>query len=314
MISILFYKDADDPAPWLADLARQLPQVRTRVWWPGDDEAADYALVWRPPLALLQPRRGLKALFNLGAGVDVLLEFLRQHPALLPPQVPLIKLDDAGMAAQMSQYVSHAVLRHFRRLDEYARLQEAGRWQTLASRDQADYPIGVMGIGALGARVAADLAAMGFVVRGWSRNIKRLDGIDCRHGDAALPGFLDRLQVLVNMLPLTAATENMLNRSLFERLAPGAHVVNVARGAHLVEDDLLAALADGQLGGATLDVFRSEPLPAEHPFWREPRIALTPHVSALTERGESIRQIAAKIRALEKGETVTGVIDRTRGY
>ncbi len=313
-MDILFYKAGDDATPWLTELAGRLPQAKPRTWQPGDEAPADYALVWKPPIELLRQRAGLKAVFNLGAGVDVLLDFLREHPGLLPAHVPLIKLDDAGMAAQMSQYVSHAVLRHFRRLDDYARRQQAGIWEPLPPRTQADYAIGVMGIGALGSQVARDLAAMGFSVRGWGRSEKQLEGVRCLHGKAALPDFLDGLQVLVNMLPLTAATENILDRALFARLAPGAHLINVARGAHLVEADLLAALAEGQLGGATLDVFRNEPLPPGHPFWREPRIAITPHISALTARSESIRQIAAKIVALEKGEAVAGTVDRIRGY
>lgn len=150
VMDILFYKAGDDAAPWLAELAASLPQARVRTWQPGDHARADYVLVWKPPIDVLRQRAGLKAVFNLGAGVDALLEFLRAHPALLPPQVPLIKLDDAGMGAQMSQYVSAAVLRHFRRMDEYARLQQAGVWQTLPPRTQADYEIGLMGLGALG--------------------------------------------------------------------------------------------------------------------------------------------------------------------
>ncbi len=314
MISILFYKHQDDPAPWLADLARQLPQARIRMWHPGDADPADYALVWKPPLELLQRRQGLKAVFNLGAGVDVLLGFLREHPFLLPPHVSLIKLDDAGMAAQMNHYVGHAVLRHFRQMDAYGQLKQEMRWHVLPPKIQADYPIGVMGLGALGMQVASYLAAMGFPVRGWSRSGKHLAGVQCYSGEETLPVFLDGLQVLVNMMPLTAQTENMLDRTVFNCLARGAHLINVARGAQVVDDDLLAALSSGQLGGATLDAFRTEPLPSGHPFWREPRIAITPHIAALTERTESIRQIASKIEALEKGESVGGIVDLARGY
>jgi glyoxylate/hydroxypyruvate reductase A len=313
-INILYHMAGDDPAPWLADLAAHLPQARVRVWHPEDHEPADYALVWKPPVELLQNRAGLKAVFNLGAGVDAILALLRRHPDLLPHQVPLIRIEDAGMGAEMAEYVHHAVVRHFRRMNDYARQQASGIWAPLPPRARGGHRIGVMGLGALGAQVAASLARSGFPVRGWSRNPKQLQAVECFDGHANLDRYLDGLHVLVNLLPLTADTENILNRRLFARLAPGAQLINVARGAHLVDEDLLGALADGQLAGATLDVFRQEPLPANHPFWREPRIEITPHVSAMTQRTESIRQIADKIKALEHGEPVAGIVDRTRGY
>jgi glyoxylate/hydroxypyruvate reductase A len=313
-MNILYHMAGDDPAPWLSDLAAHLPHARVRVWQAGDREPADYALVWKPPLELLQNRTGLKAVFNLGAGVDAILDFLDRHPDLLPPHVPLIRIEDAGMGAQMAEYVNHAIVRHFRRMNDYARQQQSGIWQPLAPRVQSGHYVGVMGMGALGAQVAASLAAAGFPVRGWSRSPKQVDGVQCYHGDEGLDRFLNGLQVVVNLLPLTADTENILDRRLFAKLARGAQLINVARGAHVVDADLLSALADGQLATATLDVFRQEPLPASHPFWREPRIEITPHVSAMTQRAESIRQIAAKINALERGAAVEGIVDRVRGY
>lgn len=151
-------------------------------------------------------------------------------------------------------------------------------------------------------------------MRGWSRSAKSVEGIDCRAGADALPGFLAGTRVLINVLPLTADTENVLDAALFDQLEAGAYLVNVARGKHLVEDDLLAAVARGQIAGAALDVFRTEPLPADHPFWTEPRIRITPHISALTLREVSIAQIARKIRALEAGELIAGIVDLQRGY
>jgi glyoxylate/hydroxypyruvate reductase A len=313
-MNILYHMAGDDPAPWLAELAALLPQARVRVWQPEDRAPADYALVWRPPIELLQHRAGLKAVFNLGAGVDAILALLRRHPDLLPQQVPLIRIEDAGMGTEMAEYVNHAVVRHFRRMNDYARQRASGIWEPLPPRARTAHRIGVMGLGALGTQVAASLAAAGFPVRGWSRSPKQVEAVECVDGHASLDRFLDGLQVLVNLLPLTADTENILNRRLFARLAPGAQLINVARGAHLVDEDLLSALAEGQLAAATLDVFRQEPLPANHPFWREPRIEITPHVSATTQRTESIRQITDKIKALERGELVTGIVDRTLGY
>lgn len=309
-MKILVHTGSGDPAAWIADLAALLPEAQARVWQPGDTGCADYALVWKPHPEVLRGRTGLKAIFNLGAGVDALLA----QPEALPPGVPVIKLDDAGMGIQMVHYVSHAVLRHFRRLDEYARLKARGLWQELPPRKQTEHTIGVMGLGALGAQVAEALARLGFPVRGWSRSPKELSGVATFHADAGFAPFLDGLHVLVNMLPLTPGTDGILNLRLFAQLAAGAQLINVARGAHLVDEDLMQALACGQLANATLDVFRTEPLPADHPFWREPNIEITPHISALTERTESVRQIVQKIASLEKGEPVTGIIDPTRGY
>jgi len=311
---ILLSSAGGDQSRWLTELGNSLPQAQVRIWQAGDSAPADYALVWKPPVEALRGRAGLKAVFNLGAGVDPLLAMLRQYPDLLPPAVPLIKLDDAGMAQQMVQYVSYAVLRHFRRFDDYARQQQAGRWQTLPRRRMEDCRVGILGLGALGAQVAASLVQQGFPVSGWSRSAKQLPGVASYAGTAELGSFLSSLQVLVNMLPLTADTENILNLEVFNQMNRGAAVINVARGAHLVESDLLAALESGQLAGATLDVFREEPLPTEHPFWSEPRIEITPHISALTVRMDSIAQIVEKIQSLERGEAVSGVIDRARGY
>jgi glyoxylate/hydroxypyruvate reductase A len=313
-MKILFQSASDDVDAWLAELARALPDAELRAWRDGDTAPADYALVWRPPHAFFAPRDGLRAIFNLGAGVDALLALERAHPGTLPPRVPLVRLEDSGMAQQMVDYATHAVLRYLRRFDEYDLLQRERRWQTLAPHPRATFTVGVLGLGVLGARVAAALAALGLPVRGYSRSAKRIDGVATYAGDAELDAFLDGTQVLVNLLPSTPDTDGILNARTFARLAPGAYVINVARGAHLVEADLLDALASGRVAAATLDVFAHEPLPAEHPFWRHPRISLTPHVSAETPRTDAIEQIAGKIRALERGAPIGGIVDLARGY
>jgi len=295
------------PEPWLKGLAAALPQARVSEWRPGLP-VADYAVVWAPPQAMLDEQAGVKALFAMGAGVDALLQ--RQ----LPPQTLLVRLDDAGMAVQMAEYVCHAVARYSRGFAAYEADATRAVWQQRLPRLRADCPIGIMGLGVLGRRVAQALRDLGYPVHGWSRTPQVLDGVVSHHGPQGLPGFLASCQVLVNLLPLTPLTRDILNRDTLGRLRPGAYLVNVARGAHLVEEDLLALLDSGQLSGATLDVFRTEPLPADHPFWQHPRLTLTPHISALTQREESIAQIACKIDALERGETVAGVVDVARGY
>jgi len=218
------------------------------------------------------------------------------------------------MAVQMAEYVCHAVIRHFREFDAYDAAQVQAHWAFRKPRRRNDFSIGVLGQGVLGARVAQALRGFDFPVNGWSRTPKTVAGVNGYAGAEQLDDFLAASQVLVNLLPLTDDTRDILNRRTLSRLRPGGYVINVARGAHLVEDDLLALLDSGHLAGATLDVFRTEPLPPEHPFWRHPRVTVTPHTSARTLRDESIAQIAHKIRALQRGEPIAGVVDRARGY
>ena len=293
--------------PWLQGLAAVLPQADIHVWQPGAPQA-DYAVVWAPPQQFIDEQAGLKALFNIGAGVDGLLK-LR-----LPPAMRVVRLDDAGMAVQMAEYVCHALIRHFREFDEYEASAQAGRWSYRKPRERRDFPVGVMGLGVLGERVARAVAQFEFPVLGWSRSPKQVEGVQCFHGAEGFNDFLAASRVLVNLLPLTPDTANVINHNTLARLLPGAYVINVARGAHLVDEDLLAAIASGHVAGATLDVFRTEPLPAGHAFWNHPRIALTPHTSARTLRDESIAQIARKIAALQRGEAVAGIVNPARGY
>jgi glyoxylate/hydroxypyruvate reductase len=214
----------------------------------------------------------------------------------------------------MAEYVCHAVIRHFREFDGYEADIAAGQWSYRKPRNRADWPVGVMGMGVLGERVARALGQFEFPVHGWSRTPKAVEGVVCHAGADRFDTFLSSCRVLVNLLPLTPDTQDILNRKTLARLQPGAYVINVARGAHLVEDDLIHLLDSGHLSGATLDVFRTEPLPADHPFWHHPKVTVTPHTSARTLRDESIAQIAGKIVALSRGEPIAGVVHRDRGY
>lgn len=306
-MKLLFCCAGTKPEPWIAGLRAALPAADVAVWEPGAP-AADYAVVWAPPQAFLDEQPGLKAVFNIGAGVDALLK-LR-----LPPTARVVRLDDAGMSVQMAEYVCHAVIRHFREFDGYEADVRQGRWSYRKPRSRADFAVGVMGLGVLGSRVAQALRVFEFPVNGWSRSPKALDGVRGFSGREGFNDFLAASRVLVNLLPLTPDTQDILNRDTLSRLQPGGYVINVARGAHLVDEDLLALLDEGHLAGATLDVFRTEPLPAGHPFWAHPKITVTPHTSARTLRDESIAQIAGKIRALEQGEPIAGIVDPVRGY
>jgi glyoxylate/hydroxypyruvate reductase A len=307
---LLFYAPDTDPARWLAELNDALPEAQVRIWQDGDDAPADYAVVWKPPAAMLRGRTDLKGIFNLGAGVDAIL----QLGDALPAGVPIVRLDDAGMAVQMAEYVTYAILRYFRRFDEFDAQARRAQWRFLKPHEKKDFTVGILGLGVLGTRIAEALARFDFPLRGWSRSQKVLPGIRCYAGAQGLDDFLRGTSALVCVLPLTPETAGILNRANLAKLEKGAYLVNVARGAHVVEDELLALVQEGHIAGATLDVFDQEPLPAAHPFWQESRISITPHVAALTLRGDSIRQIAEKIRAMERAEPIAGQVDRTKGY
>jgi glyoxylate/hydroxypyruvate reductase A len=293
--------------PWLEGLRAAFPDAAVEVWAPGAPQA-DHAVVWAPPQQFLDEQQALKGLFNIGAGVDALLQ-LR-----LPPGVKVVRLDDAGMSVQMAEYVCHAVIRHFREFDGYEADVKQGKWSFRKPRSRSEFPVGVLGLGVLGERVAKALRMFEFPVHGWSRSEKAIEGVLTHHGDDGLDAFLAQSRVLVNLLPLTADTRDMLNRDTLSQLKTGGYVINVARGAHLVDKDLIDLLDSGHLAGATLDVFRTEPLPAGHAFWTHPKITVTPHTSARTLRTESIAQIAGKIAALERGAPVAGIVDPVRGY
>lgn len=293
--------------PWLHGLRAALPGAPIDLWVPGAP-LADYAVVWAPPQAFLDEQTRLKAIFNIGAGVDALMG-LR-----LPANTRVVRLDDAGMSVQMAEYVCHAVIRHCREFDGYEADMQEGTWSYRRPHSRADFPVGVMGLGVLGQRVAQALRIFEFPVNGWSRSPRAVEGVTCFSGDAGLQDFLAASRGLVCLLPLTADTQNIMNHDNLSRLQDGGYVINVARGAHLVDEDLLALVDSGHLAGATLDVFRTEPLPAEHPFWKHPKITVTPHTSARTLRNESIAQIVGKIQALERGDPIAGVVDPERGY
>jgi glyoxylate/hydroxypyruvate reductase A len=309
-LQILFFNsDPESHAGWLQLLSAALPGATVRLWQPGDDAPADYALVWQQPPELLQKPRGLKAVFNLGAGVDAVLKQLAQQPEL-----PLIRIDDGAMAIQMAEYACYGVLHYFRQFDRYGQQARDSQWVRLAPRDKSQFTVGILGLGVLGTRIGQALRHFDFPVQGWTRGPRPQSDIPSFHGADGLQQILRTSNVLVCILPLTGETRGLLDRAALAQLPPHSYIINVARGAHIVQDDLLALIHSGHLAGAMLDVFDEEPLPPQHPFWQEPRITITPHISAKTVRTESIRQITQKIAALERGENVAGLVDRNKGY
>ncbi|MBE0488068.1 MAG: glyoxylate/hydroxypyruvate reductase A [Halomonas sp.] len=307
----------DEAEQWRDALAERLPEaeVITSAAPPEQRRQADYLAVWKPPEALLREPGALKGIVNLGAGVDALLN----NPGL-PEGVPIVKLRDAGMGELIGDYVRYGLLHFQRDFDRYRRQQHAGEWREHAVMDKADWPVGVLGLGAIGAKVAAMVADDGFPVHGWSRTPKALDGITCHHGDDGLEALLGRISTLVLLLPDTPATRHLIDARALSLLPEGASLINPGRGTLIDEAALLAALGPvddagsvGRLRGALLDAFPREPLPEASPLWRHPRVWITPHMAGPTPLGAALDQVAEALRAFEAGE-VQDTVDPNAGY
>jgi glyoxylate/hydroxypyruvate reductase A len=309
-VRVLLYFPGSALQRWTSALAALLPEAEVRAW--SADAApldADYVAAFRPPPELFARENRVRAVFNLAAGVEAMLAL-----PTLEPSIPIYRLEDAGMAEQMADYASYAVLRWYRDFDVYAGQAARSEWKQLKPRRKADFAVGVLGLGEMGGAVARRLVALGFPVRGWSRTRHPLKGVSAFAGPDGLAPFLAGSSAIVATLPLTAETRGILDRRAFAAMPAGSFVVNVGRGDLVVDTDLLEALDSGQVAGAMLDVFATEPLPADHPFWHHPRVTVTPHVSAVTVRDASLAQVAEKIRRFDRGEPVTGRVDRDRGY
>jgi glyoxylate/hydroxypyruvate reductase A len=309
-MALLFRSTVDSSARWRAQLTRLTSELEVRVWPEiGNPAEIDYALVWRPEPGFLASLPNLKLILSLGAGVDHLL-----GDPQLPRHIPIVRLVDPHMTDAMSEYVVLQVLRLHRRDLDYRAQQEAGVWRELDQQNAGERRVGILGLGELGQDAAKKLTALGFDVAGWSRSEKHVAGIASYAGAAGLAPLLGRSEIVVCLLPLTTETERILNASTLALLPKGAALVNAARGAHLVEDDLLAALASGQVSAAVLDVFREEPLTTDHPFWHHPRVIVTPHVAAFTNPTTAAPIILDNIRRFEDGRPLLNRIDPARGY
>ncbi|MCL2934643.1 MAG: glyoxylate/hydroxypyruvate reductase A [Trichodesmium sp. MAG_R03] len=313
-MAVLILAEIDPTDLWLAELIVQLQNSKRdldlRVWPKyGKPEDIEIVLTWRPPLGVMQRYPNLKLIMSLGASVETIVE-----DTDLPKHIPITRLISESKTLQMVEYVTLAVLLYQRRFIEYQRLQELGRWEYLSVRDASLFTVGVLGLGVLGLAVAKKLADMNFAVRGWSRNPKKVAGIECFHGREKLELFLSKCQAIICLLPLTPETKSILCYETFSALPSGAFIINVGRGQHLVEADLLSALDSGKIAGACLDVFDTEPLPIDHPFWSNPRIIVTPHIAAPGVPKEVADRVLETIDCSLEGRPLEYIVDRDRGY
>jgi glyoxylate/hydroxypyruvate reductase A len=302
------------PASWAGLWLPYLGKADLGVFLHGRDdyrpEDIDYVLSFRPQPGLLRTLPNLKAIFSLGAGVD---GFLADPE--LPRQVPLVRFVDPQLSTEMAQYVVMHVLLQHRHQSTFAEAQKAGKWQQMVlPRKTADTRIGILGLGEIGTVTGERLRDLGFPVSGWSRSRKSVHGIESYAGESEFASFLGNTDFLICLLPLTPETRGILNARTFAMLPTGAYVINVARGGHLIEGDLVAALDSGHLSGATLDVFQTEPLPETSPLWRHPKVIVTPHVAAISDPQVAAEFVIDGVARAERDEDHPNRVDLARGY
>lgn len=302
-MSILYASDAARGAVFTEIFAREAPELPVHIGTAPDPEKVEYLVTWAPPDLRLYPR--LKLLFSTGAGVD------QFDLSALPPQARVVRMLEPGIAAQMCEYVTLAVLGLHRDLPTYLNQQRAGHWQLGKDHPAALRRVGVMGLGQLGQAVLHALAPFGFARAGWARSPRQIDGVEVF---TDLDAFLARTDILICLLPLTPQTEGMLDAALFTRLPEGAMLVQVGRGRQTDQEALLAALDSGHLSAAWLDVTEPEPLPQDHPLWSHPRVIVTPHIASRTRAEDGARYVLKTIRAHQSGQPVPGLVDPDKGY
>ena len=312
-MSLVVRVGAARAAWWRDTLQSLLPEVEVRLWDdPGDKSKVEYAVVWQPPAGGLKTFPNLKVIVSMGAGIDHVL----RDPAL-PRHLPIIRTVGPDLTQRMREYVLLHVLRFHRRLPEIEESSRRREWNQIITPVAPDRPVGMLGLGNMGADCARHLAQIGFAVHGWSRRPKpdgSIAGVTCHHGPDGLATLLKRVEILVCLLPLTPETTGILNRDLFAQLPADACLINAGRGQHLVEEDLIPALDAGQLGGATLDVLHVEPAADDHPFWRHSKILLTPHIASLIDPEVGAKIIAANLKRFMAGQPVTDMVDVAQGY
>lgn len=307
---MLYLYSPDQPELYQRLLKDALPEWDVACWPDEvDAEAVTHVAAWKPPAGFFKRFPKLEVVFVMGAGVD---KFLQRDD--LAVRVKIVRLTDAGMAQQMTEYCLYGVLHYQRQMDVYLRQQRAGQWLPLPARLASEVRVSVLGLGQLGAQVAQNLAKMGYRVAGWSRQPRQIDGVACVHGDAGLRVLLPETDVLFCVLPETPETRHLLDDQHLALLPKDGAIINAGRGSLIDQNALLAQLDLGRLRFVLLDVFAEEPLGENHRLWQHPRVLITPHVAAETVPAQAVDQIAANLRALASGLAVSGLVDRRRGY
>lgn len=309
-MSIAIVFNNKDAQPWAEGLRAVLPKVSIEIY-PNISQASaiTFALCWKPSIGVLEQFPQLQAVQSVGASVEHI-----THTQTLPSQVQLARIVDPKLTNDMWEFLLAGTMAHLRGFTTYQHLQTQKIWQQQPYATIEHTTVAVLGLGKIGAQVAQNFGQLGFRVKGWSNSAKQLPTVECYHGNDGLTQCLHQANVLINLLPLTQTTEGILNKTHLQNTASGAYLINVGRGEHLVEADLLDLLQQGQLSGALLDVFRQEPLLPEHPFWAHPQIRLTPHVASLTNQTSALAQIAQNYGLHLVGQPLQNTVSLAKGY
>lgn len=308
-MSIVIVASQRDVSEWKSGLESLAPHIEVNVW-PDvtDPDSVEGAIVWNHPHGALNDYKNLKFISSMGAGVDHV--FTDKH---LPENVPVTRIIDERLTITMSNYIISAIMYFHRRLPKYLADKKEHRWDQAADPER-ELHIGIMGMGVMGKDIAKKLALLNFDVHGYSNSLKNIDGVKSYAGENQLAEFLKNINTLVCLLPLTTATENILNIGLFGKMKKGSFLINVARGKHLKEEDLLLAIKKEYISGAFIDVFREEPLPKDHPFWSHPDIMMTPHIASITNPSAAIPQVLENYERSKRGGELINQVNPERGY
>ncbi|MBE9605484.1 glyoxylate/hydroxypyruvate reductase A [Acetobacteraceae bacterium H6797] len=308
-MTFIIKTDAERSPIWSRLFAEKMPEQPFALW--RDDLAGEHVrflATWVPPKDLATRFPKLEILFSTGAGVDQI-DF-----SILPPGLRVVRMVEPGISGGMSEFVTLQVLALHRDLPTYRAQQAEGLWKAKRVWPASARRVGILGMGELGQSVLKTLQGFGFQLSAWSRSPREVEGVACFAGRESLPAFLSNLDILVCLIPLTPETRGILNKELFAMLPKGASLVNVGRGQHMVQEDLIAALDSGQLAHAMLDVTTPEPLPSDHPFWSHPKIWITPHIATMTQPETAAEHVMDTLRRYARGEALRGEVDRSKGY
>lgn len=309
-MSIVIITQGKDVSEWVQALKEQRPELDVQLH-PNvkNKDEIQFALAWSHPIGSFKEYPNLKVVSSMGAGVDHIL----RDPEL-PESVTITKLEDPHLTRDMGIFVVALVLNHITNLSTYKLNEQEHLWKRKRYLTTDDVTVGVMGVGALGVHVAGQLVKLGFDVIGWARSSKNINNVPVFVGKGEMDAFLAKSDILICLLPLTSETEDILNKEIFQKLPENAFIINVARGHHLVDDDLIEMIDSGHLSGASLDVFREEPLPPEHPFWKHPKINITPHTASVTDPASAVSQILENYDRLQRNESLKNVVSPELGY
>ena len=309
-MAIVIIRNDHKTEAWKEALLKADPDLKIVGYGePHDPKIIEMAMVWKPPQGALAKYPFLKCIASFGAGVDFLFE-----DDELPADVPITRVVDPVLASDMSEFVIGVILAHLKNLLVFKEDQRNSKWIPREYKRIAEVTVGIMGLGELGSRLAEDLRKFGFKVWGWARSPKELQGVNCFNGTDGLDAFLSGSEILVCLLPLTPQTRGILNKKLLLKLPKGGYMINVARGGHLVEEELLEVLDAGHLSGAFLDVFAQEPLSESHPFWDHPKIDMSPHIASVSDVNSVVPQLLENYRRVQQGMPLLNMVSKSRGY